>query len=65
LDELLAGWKELEEGFIWRIIELAKILNVILFFIKMNIAVILAGGIGSRMESSLPKQFLEIEGKQL
>jgi 2-C-methyl-D-erythritol 4-phosphate cytidylyltransferase len=31
----------------------------------MNIAVILAGGIGSRMESSLPKQFLEIEGKPI
>ena len=31
----------------------------------MNIAAIFAGGIGSRMGSSVPKQFLEIYGKPI
>lgn len=29
----------------------------------MNVAVILAGGIGSRLNSGLPKQFLEVKGR--
>jgi 2-C-methyl-D-erythritol 4-phosphate cytidylyltransferase len=29
----------------------------------MNIAVILAGGIGSRLEKALPKQFLKLQEK--
>ena len=31
----------------------------------MNYAVIFAGGIGSRMGSSVPKQFLEVDGKPI
>lgn len=31
----------------------------------MNIAIILAGGIGSRMGADLPKQFIEIKGKPI
>ena len=31
----------------------------------MNVAVILAGGIGSRMESAKPKQFLKVAGKTI
>ena len=31
----------------------------------MNIAVVLAGGSGTRLGSALPKQFLEIEGKPI
>ena len=30
-----------------------------------HVAVILAGGIGKRMDSSMPKQFLEIKGKPI
>ena len=29
----------------------------------MNIAVILAGGVGSRLDSSYPKQFFKVAGK--
>lgn len=29
----------------------------------MNIAVILAGGVGSRLDSSHPKQFFKVAGK--
>ncbi len=29
----------------------------------MNIAIILSGGVGSRMESSIPKQYIEVKGK--
>ena len=31
----------------------------------MNIAVVLAGGSGTRLGSTLPKQFLEVEGKPI
>ena len=31
----------------------------------MNVAVILAGGTGSRMESAKPKQFLKVAGKTI
>lgn len=31
----------------------------------MNIAIIIAGGIGSRLQRDIPKQFLEIEGKPI
>ncbi len=31
----------------------------------MNIAVILAGGVGSRLEKSLPKQFFKVAGKMV
>ena len=31
----------------------------------MNIAVILAGGSGSRLGAALPKQFLEVDGKEI
>lgn len=29
----------------------------------MNIAIILSGGVGSRMDSSIPKQYIEVRGK--
>ena len=29
----------------------------------MNFAVILAGGVGSRMGQAIPKQYIEVEGK--
>ena len=29
----------------------------------MNIAIILSGGVGSRMDSSIPKQYIEVKGK--
>lgn len=31
----------------------------------MNIAIILSGGIGSRMESNLPKQYIEVSGRPI
>lgn len=31
----------------------------------MNIAIILAGGIGTRIEGNVPKQYLEVGGKPI
>ena len=31
----------------------------------MNIAVIIAGGVGSRMGANIPKQFIEVKGKHV
>ena len=31
----------------------------------MNIAIILAGGVGSRVKSDIPKQFVELSGKMM
>ena len=31
----------------------------------MNVAIILAGGVGSRMGAGRPKQFIEVEGKPI
>lgn len=31
----------------------------------MNVAIIIAGGVGSRMNSAIPKQFIEVEGKPI
>ena len=31
----------------------------------MNVAMILAGGVGSRVGASVPKQFIEIQGKPI
>ena len=31
----------------------------------MNIAVVIAGGVGSRMGHNIPKQFIEIKGKHI
>ena len=31
----------------------------------MNIAIIIAGGVGSRMGANIPKQFIEVNGKHV
>ena len=31
----------------------------------MNVAVILAGGVGSRLGANIPKQYIEIKGKPI
>ena len=31
----------------------------------MNVAIIIAGGVGSRMGASIPKQFIELDGKHV